>query len=132
METIKERLNRYNSTHTKQSVTLCRHALYATFTAAWALMLKDGSKQMEFLLYAIMFLIIAYITFEAFYNYGIAKVARKLQEDLIADEISEDSAVRIMNKKSVASFRVLKYKLFTALFIICCLSVYVIFNFVIK
>ena len=125
---LKELLER-ETYHAEHSGNLCRHALYATFAAAWALLLKDEAYTMRYLLYLTMILIILYLIFEAFYNFHLADIVRTFYEEIKTPSLTERQVQRGIKKIADESFKILRRKMFATILIVLCLATYVIFNY---
>ena len=126
---ILKELSEGESYHAEHCGNLCRHALYATFAAAWALLLKDEACTMRYLLYLTMILVILYLIFEAFYNYQLADIVRTFYEEIKTQRLTEKQVQRGIKKKAEESFRLLRRKMFATILIVLCLSAYVIVNY---
>ena len=127
---VKE-LNETNAEQGKACNQNCRYSICSIIATCWVLLFpKDSTSQLAesstFLPLLVLILAVIYFLIETISYYSVTNLARRLQKEVIDEEIDEKRAACLMTAKSNKTFALLKFKIVYCIILVVLLGHHII------
>lgn len=116
MNNIVKELNETNAEQGKACNQNCRYSICSIITTCWVLLFPKDSASLlpersTFVPLLVLILAVIYFVIETICYYSVTNLARRLQKEVIDEEIDEVHAQSLMTAKSNQTFSLLKFKI---------------------